>query len=316
EGRLIRRLVCRTERIEDLIAEFDRRVTSGLESDTDDTSSNNTEDDRRYRSYKKLVTWCPSVRKLLTSVAENGELCHIYSKLNKGANGARADDTTQLKVTVASWLMQLTPSPSPVIHGQDKLGRGLNNDATGRLICPVDYDWNDLVVRQHIRDYHPDYRVTAYSWPAFLYKDKQYDPQNPTDGLFKGKLLLKTFKYIFTSPTSAETEDQEELSPDNISTQGHPKQWRTSGERHTRCNLRFTLSSTGSWRVIDDEFNNQEFYDNIVDFLELPMTPDASKEVDDLLLWWNRRVFGCKHVSACHPQRVQQLSVARCSGRC
>ncbi|KAG1855855.1 hypothetical protein C8R48DRAFT_608627, partial [Suillus tomentosus] len=232
--------------------------------------------------------------------------------LNKGADGARADDMTRLKVTVASWLMQLTPSPSPVIHGQDKLGRGLNNDATGRLICPVDYDWNDLVVRQHIRDYHPDYRVTAYSWPAFLYKDEQYDPQNPTDGLFKGKLLLKTFKYIFTSPTSAETEDQEELSPDNISTQGHPKQRRTSGERRTRCNvvallnmksvqprsiaytavqLRFALSSTGLWRVIDDEFNNQEFYDNIVDFLELPMTPDASKEVDDLLLWWNRCVI-------------------------
>ncbi|KAG2087598.1 hypothetical protein BD769DRAFT_1372951, partial [Suillus cothurnatus] len=225
--------------------------------------------------------------------------------LNKGADGARADDTTRLKVTVASWLMQLTPSPSPVIQGQNKMGRGFNNDSTGRLICPVDYDWNDL----HIRDYHPDYRVTAYSWPAFLYKDEQYDPQNPTNGLFKGHLLLKTFKYIFTSPTSAEMEDQEEPSPDNISTQGHPKQRRTAGERRTRCDvagllnmksvqpraiayvavqLRFALSSTGSWRVVDDEFNNQEFYDNIVDFLELPMTPDASKEVDNLLLWWNR----------------------------
>ncbi|KAG2055976.1 hypothetical protein BDR06DRAFT_970436 [Suillus hirtellus] len=150
--------------------------------------------------YKKLATWCPSVHKLLTSVAENGKLCHIYSKLNKGANGARADDMTQLKVTIASWLMQLTPSSSPVIHRQDKLGCGLNNDVTGWLICLVDYNWNDLV------NYHPDYCVTAYSWPAFLYKDEQYNPQNPMDGLFK------------------ETEDQEELSPDNISTQGHPKQ--------------------------------------------------------------------------------------------
>ncbi|KAG2098558.1 hypothetical protein BD769DRAFT_1677624 [Suillus cothurnatus] len=138
--------------------------------------------------------------------------------------------------------------------------------------------------------------------PAFLYKDEQYDPQNPTNGLFKGHLLLKTFKYIFTSPTSAEMEDQEEPSPNNISTQGHPK-------HRTRCDvagllnmksvqpraiayvavqLRFALSSTGSWRVVDDEFNNQEFYDNIIDFLKLPITPDASKEVDNLLLWWNR----------------------------
>jgi hypothetical protein len=48
------------------------------------------------------------------------------------------------------------------------------------------------------------------------------------------------------------------------------------------------LSSSGSWRIIDDEFNNQEFYDNIVDYLELPSTPEAVKEIDDLLLWWNQ----------------------------
>ena len=45
-------------------------------------------------------------------------------------------------------------------------------------------------VRQYIRDYHPDYRVTAYSWPTFLY-DGHYDAKNPRDGLFKGKLLVK-----------------------------------------------------------------------------------------------------------------------------
>ncbi|KAG2737404.1 hypothetical protein P692DRAFT_20708139, partial [Suillus brevipes Sb2] len=33
EGRVIRRLVCLTERVEDLITEFDRRVTLGIELD-------------------------------------------------------------------------------------------------------------------------------------------------------------------------------------------------------------------------------------------------------------------------------------------
>ncbi|KAG1857481.1 hypothetical protein F4604DRAFT_1589874, partial [Suillus subluteus] len=314
EGRVIRRLVCLTDRVEDLIAEFDRRVMLGIDLD-DDASLNDPEDDRKYRSYKKLVAWCPSIRKLIHSVVENAELSHIYSKLNKGADGARADDTTRLKVTVASWLMQQTPPPSPVIHGQNKLGRGFNNDATGRLICPVDYDWNDPVVQQGVRDYHPDYRVTAHSWPAFLYQDGKYDPLKPVDGLFKGKLLLKTFKYIFTSPTSAEADDQEQLDPEMLSLQGRPKQRRTDGERRTRCDLRFALSSTGSWRIIDDEFDHQEFYDNIVDFLELAVTSDVAKEVEDLLFWWNRKVFGRKHVSTYRPQRVEQLSVARCSVR-
>ncbi|KAG1799429.1 uncharacterized protein HD556DRAFT_1458280 [Suillus plorans] len=39
------------------------------------------------------------------------------------------------------------------------------------------------------------------------------------------------------------------------------------------------LSNSGSWRIVDDEFNNQEFYHNIIDYLELPPTPEAAKEI-------------------------------------
>jgi len=40
-----------------------------------------TRDDRRYRSYKKLATWCPTVRKIVYSEVENRELSYIYSKV-------------------------------------------------------------------------------------------------------------------------------------------------------------------------------------------------------------------------------------------
>lgn len=32
-------------------------------------------------------------------------------------------------------------------------------------------------------------------------------------------------------------EDQEELNPEDLSAQGHPKQRRTAGERRTRCDV-------------------------------------------------------------------------------
>ncbi|KAG2365277.1 hypothetical protein BDR07DRAFT_1481538 [Suillus spraguei] len=254
----------------------------------DDTSLNDLENNRRYRSYKKLANWCPSIHKLVHSVVENDELSYVYSKSNKGADGARADDTTQLKVTVASWLMQQTPPPSTVIHGQNKLGLGFNNDTTGRLLFPVNYDWNDPVVQQGIRDYHPDYH---------------------------------TFKYIFTSPTSMEMDDQEQLNPEVLPFQGCPKQLlnmqsvQAQSIAYAAVQLRFALSSTGSWHIVDDEFDHQEFYDNIVDFLELAVTSDIAREVEDLLLWWNCKIFRCKHVSTYRPQRVEQLSVARCLAR-
>ncbi|KAG2070760.1 hypothetical protein BDR04DRAFT_982796, partial [Suillus decipiens] len=66
--------------------------------------------------------------------------------------------------------------------------------------------------------------------------------------------------------------------------------------------LRFALSSTGSWHIVDDEFNHQEFYDNIIDFLKLMVTSEAAKEVEDLLLWWSHKVFGRKYMSTYRPQ--------------
>lgn len=245
-------------------------------------------------------------------------------------------------------------------------------------------------IQQGIRDYHPDYRVMAHSWPAFLYRDERYDPLNPTDGLFKGKLLLKVH---FTSMTDnllrLPVDIQIHIHISYLHRAGRPradqpsnafhagsseaaKDWwqapnllrRRWAVEHEICSttvncicshagkynrsllslhslltqviqLRFSLSSTGSWRIVDDEFNHQEFYDNIVDFLKLAATSDAVKEVEDLLLWWNlwvlvysysrlplfsiccniSKVFGRKHVSVYRPQRTEQLSVARCSNR-
>ncbi|KAG0698533.1 hypothetical protein DFH29DRAFT_1002776 [Suillus ampliporus] len=303
-GRPIQRLVCLTERVEDLVAEFNRRIGLGAsnESDADMFDSDDPDENRWYRSFKKLMVWCPSACKLLQSSAEHEVLAFAYNKLNESSDGARGDDSAGLKHAVATWLMEHTPTPNPTIHRQDKSGQGFYHDVTGKLLCPVDYDWSNPTVRASIQDYHPDFRITASSWPSFLYKNGHYDLQNPTDGLFKGELLIKAFKRVFTSPTSTDEEH-------TIDSMTRPTQSKNSGERCTRrdvstllnmrsiqpraiayvaLQLRFALSSAGSWRIVDDEFNNQEFYDNIVDYLELSTMPEAVKEVDELLLWWNQ----------------------------
>ncbi|KAG1893608.1 uncharacterized protein F5891DRAFT_962684, partial [Suillus fuscotomentosus] len=302
--RAIRRLMCLTERVEDLVVEFDRHIGLGAanESDADIMDSDNPEENRQYCSFKKLMTWCPSVRKLLQSSAKHETLAFAYSKLNESSDGARGDDSAGLKRAVADWLMERTPTPNPPIHKQNKSGRGFYHDVTGELLCPVDYTVTGAIPSS-IRDYHPDFHITACSWPLFLYKDGCYNPQNPTKDLFKGELLVKVFKCVFTSPSSTDEEQA-------VDSMGRSTLGRNSGKCRTWCDLRFALSSSGSWRVVDDEFNNQEFYDNIVDYLELPPTPEAAKEVDDLLLWWNRKVFGQKHVSDYRPQQANHMSVA------
>ncbi|KIK74186.1 hypothetical protein PAXRUDRAFT_37048 [Paxillus rubicundulus Ve08.2h10] len=172
----------------------------------------------------------------------------------------------------------------PVLDKQNKTGCGFYHDATGRLLCPVDYDWNNT----HL-----------------VYMKEKYDPENPSKGLFKNDLLVKTFKYIFTSPSSTDTPDHDD---DDTVGQARKRHKKVS-ERHTcshvasllgmkavgprtiayvAVQLHFALSSCGSWRIVDEDFDYEQFYNNIIMFFEGAETPEEKDEIKDLLLWWNR----------------------------
>jgi hypothetical protein len=63
-------------------------------------------------------------------------------KLQTGANDARSDDTSRLKVAIAEWLNE-RGEPNTRLSAKVKSERGLSNDLTGRLLCPIDYDWDN-----------------------------------------------------------------------------------------------------------------------------------------------------------------------------
>ncbi len=87
----------------------------------------------------------------------------ILIKLQTGANDARSDDTGKLKVVIAEWLNSRNLQKihnsgrdgnesesdddsnlnAPILSSKGKDERGISNNTTGRLICPIDYDWDD-----------------------------------------------------------------------------------------------------------------------------------------------------------------------------
>ncbi|KAF8142052.1 hypothetical protein EV363DRAFT_1291948 [Boletus edulis] len=137
--------------------------------------------------------------------------------------------------------------------------------------------------------------------------------------------ILKAFKYIFTSPTSATKMDEKDDG------QGEQKRFRREGCRtrshvaallgmksvrpraiaYIAVQLQFVLSNCGSWNLIDGEFNYQDFYYNIISYFENVETPEEIKKISDLLLWWNRMVFGRTNMSVYRPQDTQKMSVAK-----
>ena len=66
------------------------------------------------------------------------------TQLRKGAGGARGDDAGNLKQDVVSWITTLFKAPAPPLSPHTKADHGFEHGDTGFLLCPIEYDWEDL----------------------------------------------------------------------------------------------------------------------------------------------------------------------------
>lgn len=117
---------------------------------------------RDYQSYLELIKLIPSLKDVIADPGHEGSrmdyyaqvrcqlnlLCDFshrcHSKLLEGANNARSDDTSRVKSAVASLLNnRASGRPNVPLDLDTRDQRGLQNDVTGRLLCPIKYDWDD-----------------------------------------------------------------------------------------------------------------------------------------------------------------------------
>ncbi|KAG1794642.1 uncharacterized protein HD556DRAFT_1308000 [Suillus plorans] len=292
QGRAIRRMVTLYDSVEDLINENDRRCD--IEGDDDDVTFDQNRLQTGYIVLNNVLPWFH--RK--ASDMEYEDYTHMLKKLRQGADGARGDDTSKLKPLVPDWVNREW-KPDPPVDPKDKHCRGFTNDACGRLLCPTELDWNNPIVRAGIRDRIDGHIVTEMSWPAFLYAGYTADPNNLEEGLFKSKLLVQAFKAIFTSPSSAK-----EVAGDgdgaNIIENNRRAKKDVLGKKvktHVAQIIKMHKVSPRSiayvsCQVSDGDFDYIQFWCNIVDFFERPPGRTVQRNVDRLLTWWTRKVFG------------------------
>ncbi|KZP15450.1 hypothetical protein FIBSPDRAFT_750186, partial [Athelia psychrophila] len=215
--------------------------------------------------------------------------------LRKGADNARGDDTGKLKAAVVLWVDIMVGPSIPPLRTDSKVERGLDNDNTGRLLCPGEYSWDDL---SKIRDGDGDYLVTAQSWPNFMYQGYVCDIDDAEEGLFKSPILIKAFKYLFTSPSSAS-----EVTSNPQDSHRPTKRARTQ-TTSTRSNVAALIGMDKvtpraiayvavqvkcyRYTVQTIDFSHIEFYTAIIDFFEATPGPLAQAKADELLAWWNK----------------------------
>ncbi|KAG1764999.1 hypothetical protein EDD22DRAFT_978875 [Suillus occidentalis] len=142
---------------------------------------------------------------------------------------------------------------TPPLHRNSKIDCRFNHNLTGFLLCPTGLDWSDSQIREDLHS--GEMLVCGDQWPVFLYAHYVDDHNDPWSSLLRSRLLVCAYKHVFTSPSSVDRE---------------PKATQSGNARLHGMNY------------------SETFYHSLLDLLE---DPEESKEVDELLTWWNHQVF-------------------------
>jgi len=126
-------------------------------------------------------------------------------QIQKGACGARADDTKDMKGAIVDWITPKGQSLNPHIPRNVKVGRGFNHERTGALLCPAGLDWNNVEYvllfilrfwidakdrRTKTKLSNGKMQVRGDQWPVFLYANYTYNSDDPWNGLLRSGLLV------------------------------------------------------------------------------------------------------------------------------
>ncbi|KAJ6448152.1 hypothetical protein C8R45DRAFT_1134461 [Mycena sanguinolenta] len=345
-GRAIKKTVSLFDPIEAMVSEYDRRqeLEETREEEGDDTPITHTDEQNRlYHGFQELRIFIPAIKSALHNM-DPTELSSMYSQLQKGSSGAFGDDINSIRAAMADFLNY--PGAKDPLVASSRKNRGAEGEVTRPYIFPVDYDHKDLAVREKFINGDPEYKITADQWPRGIYQNGKYDPANPTKGLFKSTSLLQTYLHLFTAPQSAKklkdeadrekrvvnASEPENVCPESASEDAQPPRKRSRLAPSTskksvahKINLRhvtprslayacvhhrFALSDASSWNDVDGDFDYVAYYNNIVDWFENAPGPRAQKEADELLVWWDQRVFKNSGAPAV-PERSQTSSSIR-----
>ncbi|KAF7969512.1 hypothetical protein HWV62_26993 [Athelia sp. TMB] len=148
------------------------------------------------------------------------------------------------------------------------------------------------------------------AWPFFLYADSRYDDHDPWSGLFRGHLLLKAFKHIFTSPSSVDRDASKATRSGNARLHGMNRTTKAS-IAYTATQVRFALCSASTFARTDTVTDSERFYLSILELLE---DPEEVKEVKELLSWWDSFAVSTRKVSPnCVAQKIRARRLAASS---
>ncbi|KAG6904280.1 hypothetical protein DXG01_011193 [Tephrocybe rancida] len=174
--------------------------------------------------------------------ASEEELLHISDLLQKGASGARSDDTRSLKSAIIELITPRGQNLTPPLSRHSKMERGFHHERTesGSNSTPE-----------------------SYSFEAMSGLSSYMSAMSMTQ-----KILGQTFKHIFTSLSSVEKENKATWSG-NARIHSMVSVTRAS-ITYVATQVRFTLSSSSTFSRTDRLTDSDRFYNTVLAVLNDP----------------------------------------------
>ncbi|KAG5634192.1 hypothetical protein H0H81_002993 [Sphagnurus paluster] len=325
----ISRLVKESDRREQLLADDDE---DDEDEDHDDPTANPVELERdrdcMYAAYLELCALVPGFKANLLNT--DGAVLNTYiSSLTRGANDARSDDISKLMKAVAHWLNELGTTTT-TLNPEDRSMRGLKHDTTGRLLCPIEYDWDDEAVRVKLCAGEEGFDINSSLFVRCFYKHAKGDPNDVEKNFLRSYLLVKVYlAFFFFAPSSANrVRSDNDNENDNLAVSGSSASRRTTKSTvaqkmglniATPCTiayaavlLHFSLTDAPNWKAMHNGFSYEHLYNFIIDFFEDARGDNANERTMALLCWWNKKVFPARQAAAANSRAsMDKLKVQR-----
>ncbi|KAF7329642.1 Alpha beta-hydrolase [Mycena kentingensis (nom. inval.)] len=190
------------------------------------------------------------------------------------------------------------------IDEDTRVGRGTNNDITGGLLAPIGLDWKDPRVRQDIREKKIDLADNYYA--SVFYAGFKGSMNDVEAGFLRSRYLLEGAVVVIDSSIDVSDDEADENRRPAKKARKSRKVSRKSVAELADLNGKVTgrliayiavvlYASLTTMSVWDDNWpviSLPQMYDFIVDYFEEPAEgTEARKRADELLSWWNRKLF-------------------------
>ncbi|KAL6303041.1 hypothetical protein BKA93DRAFT_789928 [Sparassis latifolia] len=276
----------------------------------DTEASFDPECNRNWLAYQRLNDMIPDVVEDL--FYGNADAKEIATALQDGMASARSDDTSSLKEAVVTWLRKDIAMSGKDLNPKRKPGRGFNHPVMGALLCPAALDYGDPGVQQALKEHTAvidGSPIDGTHWPTFVYAGT-YNPDLPWVGMLRGSLLVRTFIHIFLGPSLANYDDGEHAVDENIMPESPNRSTRCGNAEmngmtavtphsiaYCACQFMFAICSATVFNKFSKDHHCIGFYRSVCAFFA---DPEFHEEAEELLRWWNRRIFPENHSATQH----------------